>query len=243
MLNPQSPIPLYRQLADLITTRIRTGQYPSGARIPGEPQLAKQFIIGRPTVRQAIETLVRKGLLTRKRGSGTFVCESQQEIDLFSLEGTLASFQKKGVTPSTRLVTPINRQQVAAHPHNPFSGHEAYYFSRLTEVDQAPVLLEDFYLNLDLFSGIENMDLEGYSLSAIAEEQFYLRPAGGKQLFSIGYAQGRRAKLLDISAQTPILLVHRLLHFPQTQAGVFAELWCRGDKFAFSQTIGGAVYA
>jgi GntR family transcriptional regulator len=60
MLNPQSPIPLYHQLADILMAGIRSGDYPTGHRIPSEPQLAKDYGIGRPTVRQAIDVLVRQ---------------------------------------------------------------------------------------------------------------------------------------------------------------------------------------
>ncbi|MEJ2039830.1 MAG: GntR family transcriptional regulator, partial [Desulfosarcinaceae bacterium] len=91
MLNPQSPIPLYRQLADLLHAQVRAGDYPPGSRVPSEHQLAAAHAIGRPTVRQAIDLLVRKGVLRRRRGSGTYVCEPQQEVDLFNLDGTSAS--------------------------------------------------------------------------------------------------------------------------------------------------------
>ena len=65
-LNPASPLPLYRQLADVLLARIREGEYPSGIRIPSEPELARTFRIGRPTVRQATDLLVRPS------GSRTF---------------------------------------------------------------------------------------------------------------------------------------------------------------------------
>jgi GntR family transcriptional regulator len=98
MLNPdQSPIPLYHQLADILLEGIRSGEYPPGTRIPSEPQLAKDYGIGRPTVRQAIDVLVRKRLLTRQRGSGTYVRSPEKEIDLFSLAGTSSAFQRQGI--------------------------------------------------------------------------------------------------------------------------------------------------
>ena len=55
MLNPNSPIPLYHQLAEILQNRIRSGVYPPGEMIPSEIGLAKQYGIGRPTVRQAME--------------------------------------------------------------------------------------------------------------------------------------------------------------------------------------------
>ena len=63
VLNPESPLPLYHQLADLLLQRIRAGEYPPGSRIPSEPELVRSFGIGRPTVRQATDLLVRRHCL------------------------------------------------------------------------------------------------------------------------------------------------------------------------------------
>lgn len=243
LLNPQSPIPLYRQLADFLAGCIRTGEYPPGSRIPSEPQLAAAHGIGRPTARQAVDMLVRKGLLIRQRGSGTYVCEPQQEVNLFSLEGTRASFIKQGVTVNTRIIAPVTLCDIINKPDNPFDRHQAYFFSRLTMAGDVPVLIEDMYLHAGLFAGIDHMDLSGRSLSEVAEVHFHLRPTGGKQCFSIGYARHERATHLSVSEDTPLLLVQRYLHFPQQVDGVYCRLWCRSDQFVYSQIIGGAVYA
>ena len=240
MLNPQSPIPLYRQLADRLADMIRDGAYLSGGRIPSEHQLAAQYGIGRPTARQAVDVLVRKGLLQRRRGAGTFVCEPRREVDLFSLDGTGTAFDKKGVAATTRLLDAVTLQRLEKDLDNPFSGAEAFRLTRLTQVDAMPVLIEDIYLAPELFAGIETMDLEGQSLSAIAETQFYLKPVGGKQRFSIAYLSGDKARQLGVETTTPLLKVQRYLHFPQKQNGVFAELWCRSDHFTFSQTLDGS---
>ena len=71
VLNSQSPIPLYRQLADKIRDELDAGLYAVASRIPSEHQLAADYGIGRPTVRQATDLLVRQGRLQRRRGSGT----------------------------------------------------------------------------------------------------------------------------------------------------------------------------
>jgi GntR family transcriptional regulator len=242
MLNPQSPIPLYRQLADLLQEQIRNSDVAPGSRISSEHQLAAEHGIGRPTVRQAIDLLVRKGLLTRRRGAGTFVRDGQPEVDLFSLDGTSASFRKKGVAVETRIIAPIRLQRIQ-DTANPFHGERAYFLHRLTLADNTPVLIEDLFLQADLFAGIEKIDLQGRSLSAVAEDKFYLRPVGGRQSFDIGYLKGLNAKRLQVATRTPVLVIKRHLHFPQTTNGVFAQLWCRTDKFVFTQNIGGANYA
>ncbi len=239
MLNNQSPIPLYHQLADLLTAQIREGDYAVGDRIPSEHQLAAAYGIGRPTVRQAIDMLVRRRMLLRRRGSGTYVAAAEHELDLFSLAGTTSAFQRQGLTVDTRVRCKLKKTIVKNDNDNPFNGGEAFFFSRRSLVDDVPVLIEDLYLHPDLFNGIDRIDLEGRSIADIAAERYYMRPTRGRQNFRIAYLQGTRAKDLGVSATTPILAVKRYLHFPQADNAIYAELFCRTDQFVFSQTIGG----
>jgi GntR family transcriptional regulator len=242
MLNPQAPTPLYHQLAEQLTARIRDGEFPPGSRIPSEHQLSAEFAVGRPTVRQALDLLVRKGLLTRRRGAGTFVREPQQEVALFSLDGTSAAFHEKGLTVETRLVAPVRLQAVTGDPGNPFNNRTAFFLSRLVLVTNAPVLLEDIYLHPELFAGIERIDLQGRSLSAIADEYFSLQPSNGRQHFRIEYPSADRAGLLEVEDTAPILQVDRFLNFSRADNGFFSRLYCRTDRFVFSQNIGGFGY-
>jgi len=238
MLNPQSPIPLYHQLSDIILAKIRSGEYPPDSRIPSENDLAAKYGIGRPTARQATDLLVRKRILVRKRGSGTYVRSETEEIDLFSLSGTISSFQKKGITVTTQILQKAAIKTIANDPENPFANDNAYFLSRISYVKKTPVLIENFYLHPAIFKGIDLFDMSEQSLSRIVDENYYMQPTGGKQNFRIGYLAGQKAKDLDVTSDMPILIVKRYIHFPQTESAIFSELFCRSDRFIYSQTIG-----
>lgn len=237
MLNPLSPIPLYHQLANIIQEKIRSGEYPAGGRIPSENKLAERYGIGRPTARQATDLLVRKRMLMRKRGSGTFVCEPEKEVDLFSLAGTTSAFNKKGISVSTHILKKLRLKRVRYDLGNPFANKKAYFYSRLSRVESVPILIEDMYLHEKLFKGIENIDLSGRSLSQIVYEHFYMKPNSGRQTFRIGYLTGEKASNLEVTTDIPILIVKRYLHFFQAKNAVYSELYCRTDQFVFSQTL------
>ncbi len=239
MLNPQSPVPLYHQLSEIILARIRSGEYAPGHRIPSEPALAAAYGIGRPTVRQAIDVLVRRRFLLRRRGSGTYVRPEPEEVDLFSLAGTMSAFQKKGISVVSRIIEKTSLRSVHDDPENPFSDREAIFLARLSLVEDVPVLLEEIYMQPELFPGIEKIDLSGQSLSQIVDERYHMRPSGGRQNFRIGYMDGPRARRLGVSTSAPILLVKRFLTFSAAENAVYSELYCRTDQFVFSQTIGG----
>ena len=59
--------------ADSIRAEISAGRWPVGSRIPIEPQLAQLLGVSRGTVREAVKTLVSRGLLEVRQGPGTYV--------------------------------------------------------------------------------------------------------------------------------------------------------------------------
>jgi GntR family transcriptional regulator len=102
-LERNSPVPLYYQVAQSIEHAINTGDLAPGDRLENELSLTSRLGLSRPTVRQAIEELVNKGLLVRKRGVGTQVVRSQfrRTESLSSLNEDII---KAGKTPTTRLL-------------------------------------------------------------------------------------------------------------------------------------------
>jgi DNA-binding FadR family transcriptional regulator len=59
--------------ANSIRAEISAGRWAVGSRIPVEPQLALLLGVSRGTVREAVKTLVSRGLLEVRQGSGTYV--------------------------------------------------------------------------------------------------------------------------------------------------------------------------
>ena len=102
-LERNSPVPLYYQLAQSIEHAINTGALAPGDRLENELSLTSRLGLSRPTARQAIQELVKKGLLVRKRGVGTQVVRSQ-----FRRTEALSSLNediiKAGKVPSTQLL-------------------------------------------------------------------------------------------------------------------------------------------
>ena len=72
-LDRASPVPLYFQVAEQFEKAIIDGTIAPGERIDNEIALAKELGLSRPTMRQALQVLVDKGMLVRKRGVGTQV--------------------------------------------------------------------------------------------------------------------------------------------------------------------------
>lgn len=236
MLDAASPLPLYHQLAERLFQAIQAGQYTPGQRIPSEHELAHEYNLGRPTVRQATDTLIQRGVLVRKRGSGTFVRSVPAHIDLFSLSGTLVSFEQQGISLHSELDRP--RQEAIDEPGHPLHGRRAVRIQRLSRVDGEPVLFEELDFDCARFPGLAKLPLKGQSLSEIVERRYHLRPRSADQTFRLVHLGREHARRLALPVGSPILQVARTLHFSIAPAAVFARMYCRTDRFAFSQRIG-----
>lgn len=70
-LDPDSPDPLYRQVAGLLRQRIESGAI--DARLPSLVQICQEFEVSRPTAESAVKILVDEGLVRVSPGRGTFV--------------------------------------------------------------------------------------------------------------------------------------------------------------------------
>src|SRR5262245_53123382 len=66
-------VALWRQIADDLERAIVQGELPTGARLPGEVDIAERFAVNRHTVRRALAELSSRGLVRAARGSGTYV--------------------------------------------------------------------------------------------------------------------------------------------------------------------------
>ncbi len=237
MLNPESPIPLYFQLAQELESRIESGDYKEGSRLPSENDLSGSYGIGRPTVRQALDLLSRKGFLVRRKGSGTYVEGPRRPVNLFSMAGTSSAFLKEGIDIERKICSgPCFRDVKQAG--NPLKGKRAYCLSRLSLYEGEPVLLEDIYIDPDFFRGIEKYDPGSRPLSKIIEDEFFMKPSGGRQSFGADSCGGEKAVLLRIEKKSPVLTVKRELYFRGRSGVFYTEIFCRTDRFEFYQDLG-----
>ncbi|MFJ8546960.1 GntR family transcriptional regulator [Streptomyces sp. NPDC093586] len=67
--------PLYVQLADVITKKIKSGELAPDRPIPSENHLADEYGVARLTARRAAQELRERGLIVTVRGKGSFVVE------------------------------------------------------------------------------------------------------------------------------------------------------------------------
>ena len=110
-----SPIPLYFQLANQLEAAIRHGDLQPGSHLEGEIELADRLGVSRPTLRRAIQELVDKGLLVRKRGVGTQIVQpGSAQVELTSLYDDLVKTSHEPATASPTGPVPADTAVSAA---------------------------------------------------------------------------------------------------------------------------------
>src|SRR5215207_3260824 len=122
-LDRSSPVPLYFQVAEQFEKAILDGTIAPGERIDNEIALAKDLGLSRPTMRQAIQVLVDKGMLVRKRGVGTQVVHGKirRSVELTSLFDDLSAAGQK---PRTEVlaVGKVAAEEAGLYAHMRSSG-------------------------------------------------------------------------------------------------------------------------
>lgn len=73
MVDPLSPEPLYKQVADAIESRITSGDLRPNQPIPSESAMVQEFGVARETVRRAVAELRNRELVFTIHARGTFV--------------------------------------------------------------------------------------------------------------------------------------------------------------------------
>ena len=74
-INPDSEVPKFRQVADMIISDIETGIFKQGQQVPSINETSEELLISRDTVEKAYNFLKDKGILASVRGKGYYVSQ------------------------------------------------------------------------------------------------------------------------------------------------------------------------
>lgn len=95
------------QIIAVLRDRILTGTYPRGSKLPNERELAREFGVSAPTVRESLRALTSLGLVDVRHGSGAFVRTNSEGI-LRGPLGMLMQLESVGVDEITGLILVLN---------------------------------------------------------------------------------------------------------------------------------------
>ena len=235
-LDRSSPVPLYFQVSQQIEHAISSGQLGPGARLDNEISLADQFGLSRPTMRRAIQELVDKGLLVRKRGVGTQVVHGQvtRPVELTSLYDDLA---RGNQAPRTTLLINeiVPASETVSHFLDVPVGADVLRLRRLRFANGEPLAILENYLPDDL-SDIGQSDLEARGLYQLMRAKgVHIRVA--KQKIGARAGTAEECQLLGERKGSPLLTMDRATHDDSGRPVEWGHHVYRASQYSFEVTL------
>lgn len=236
VVDRSSPIPLYFQVAQHIEREIESARIPNGALFENEIQLAEQFGLSRPTMRRAMQHLVDKGLIVRRRGIGTRVVQPKvrRPLELTSLYDDLS---ESGQSPTTTVLDLSHHEadETVAGQLDVPEGTEVLRVVRLRSAAANPIAKMTNFLPPSL-GEFTREDLERTGL-------YDLMRARGVRLHSATQVVGARnastaeARLLGEPARAAVLTMQRTSYDDHGAVVEFGDHIYASSRYSFQTNL------
>ncbi|HEX6231861.1 MAG TPA: GntR family transcriptional regulator [Jiangellaceae bacterium] len=236
VLDRTSPVPLYFQVAQYLEERIESGDLPPGVRLDNEIALAEQFGLSRPTMRRAIEYLVDRGLLVRKRGVGTQVVQPKvrRPIELSSLYDDL---RDAGREPRTHVLSfAVEAPSEVVAEALAISGDTSVYsIERLRFTGDEPLSIMHNWVPVDVVT----LDRDVLAARGLYD---VLRSSGvimkiATQTIGGRAARAAEARLLGERPGAPLLTMTRTAYDETGRAVEYGSHVYRASRYTFELTL------
>lgn len=233
MVDKGSSVPLYLQIQTELEERIRSGEFLPGAQIPSEAQISTRYNVSRMTTRKALDTMVSKGILYRRKGKGTYVAETRFAYGLSTMLSFSQSFRAWGYEVTTRVLqrdvmpgTPDILEPLQLSP-----GSDVLMIRRLRILDGNPAALHTAYLPYPQYAALLEIDLSTESLLESIKNVSGVGVAYTRDSVQADLASFEEARLLTIKPNAPVLKVEGIAFADNHHHTRVTHASYRGDMF------------
>lgn len=229
-LPPESTLPLYQQIQENLIQLIESNLLHTGDPLPSERQLSEVYGVTRMTVRQALDGLVRKGLVDRRQGAGSFVAAFQ------SFTPTVVGFSQRmreaGMNPSSRLLHReiITPEPLVAHRLNLAPNDRVIVLKRLRLLNDEPLMIETSYLSHGMFPGLMQADLENESLYRVLKQDYSMVVHEAEHTMEPTLPNAYEAYNLGVEMTSPAMLVRVVAYSGDNLPIEMSKSVVRGDR-------------
>ena len=203
------PYKLYHSLGQVIRSKIQSGEWPVEAPIPAERRLMQTFGVSRATVRQAIENLVKEGILHRVHGKGTYVAPPKIQQGVLRLLDFSNIMRSKGFNPSVRLLGKdclLPPPDIRTHLALPPTG-QTICVERLLLVNDSPMIIESAHVPTERFPTLI-ADYQGEAeILSFVNQHYDAKLNRVSEVFEPVILEGHEAGLLGVKRGFPALWV------------------------------------
>ncbi|MFF5290572.1 GntR family transcriptional regulator [Paractinoplanes globisporus] len=231
-LDRSSPVPLYYQVATRLQELIEKGEIGVGARIENEVDLAERLGVSRPTTRRAIQYLVERGMLVRKRGVGTQVVHPKvrRPVELSSLYDDLVAGDRAPRTEVLDLrVIPASDSIAASLSLE--AGSSVTWIERLRFAGGEPLALMHNAIPLDVLE-VTAADLAAHGLYELLRRAGHV-PRIATQVIGARSATAAEARILEEKRGASLLTMTRTAWDTTGRALEYGSHLYRASRYSF----------
>lgn len=235
--------PIYQQLNQRLRSLVRTEEFPVGGQFLTERQVSERFEVSRATANKALSNLVAEGLLTFRKGVGTFVSAESMDYNLRALVSFTDEAIAAGKKPETRVLR--FEETVAREVPKDISQmlqvsgqDELWYIERLRLADGLPVIFERRYVVAAHCRTLKKRDVAG-SIYKIWRELYDLDVEGAEQSIRAVNLRREEAKTLGTRQNTAGLLITSVGFLAGHEPLWFERTLYRGDTYEFHNRLAG----
>ncbi|WP_084599577.1 GntR family transcriptional regulator [Actinoplanes subtropicus] len=231
-LDRSSPVPLYYQVATRLQELIEKGEIGVGARIENEVDLAERLGVSRPTTRRAIQYLVERGMLVRKRGVGTQVVHPKvrRPVELSSLYDDLVAGDRAPRTEVLDLkVIPASDAIATSLSLTP--GTEVTWIERLRYAGGEPLALMHNAIPVDVLT-VTEADLAAHGLYELLRRAGHV-PRIATQVIGARSASAPEARILAEKRGASLLTMTRTAWDAAGKALEYGSHLYRASRYSF----------
>ncbi|MGB4408097.1 MAG: GntR family transcriptional regulator [Sphaerochaeta sp.] len=148
----------FKTILTQLQTKIISGEWSEGFKMPTEMELCAQYGVSRVTIRRALEDLVAHGYITRTRGRGSFVLFNRELVDLtFShTPDRMTRGRYKILLKEKLFATTVDKQQMDVDDSQ--ANNQILHVKSLHFVGDKPTVLSDYYIATRFAEPLIQMD-------------------------------------------------------------------------------------
>jgi GntR family transcriptional regulator len=233
-------IPLYYQISELLEDLINRGEFGHGEQLMPEEELATRFGVSRPTINKAVGLLLRKSMLYRIRGKGTFIQSGEVRFTLMHELASLHESMRKNNIAFRTEVLELDDQKASARVADHLGlkeGARVSYLKRLRYVEEEPFLISESYMPRSLFPGLEKEDFTDRSLYDVLGRQYDARVVKTERFARAVKAQDKEAHLLHIPIAEPLIQLEGVAFTDRDVRVEYFNTKIRGDRGVLYTTL------
>ena len=208
----------YQIVIDDLRQAIKNGTYPAYSQLPSVSKLCEQYDVSKITINKALGELEAQGLISRRRGSGSFVKKGETSSaapDTNDISGQMTGFLAEHQARGESVRTDVYDFSVVRPPHHVAEALDVdddsftYHVCRVRCANEKPRVIEYTYMPIDVVTDLKLKNAQT-SIYSFIEKDLGLKIASAHRIIRAVMPSAEERKRLNVPEGEPLLEVEQV---------------------------------